>query len=213
MVDYIHALEYPFLNKENIKHFVIGGILNIFWFLLIPFIFILGYLIKLIQETIKGEGNMPDWAGWREIFKHGVVALGISIAYFIIPIAIISASSFFFQIPNEVTVDALATVPIYGIPFLLLGTITFLFVMFIYPMVLIQYAITENYKKAFDIPEIFTRIRKRLFGYLATYAIAMGLYTLFLLAGVILNIFVGFLMFYPLIFITHTFTQIYTESL
>jgi hypothetical protein len=215
MANYVKALVFPFTSKDNVKNFVLGGIINAFWFLLIPLFFTGGYLIKIIQNVLQEKEELPSWGKPLDILKHGIFTVFILLAYNIIPILILAFTGRQMQ-TNLATLTELTTSTVS--PFLLalavIGVIIAAIVWFILPMALVTYAATEDVRQAFNFSEIFSKLRKRLFGYLITYMISILLAALFslLLLVPIVQFAVGFFMFYVLVFVMHTFSQIYTEA-
>lgn len=216
MVDYVKALIFPFTSKQNVLNYVIGSVITILSFTIIPIFFLLGYLVRIIQHSVQEKEEMPGWNLPIEMLKHGLSAFLVLVAYLIVPLLIgvlgvQSAGSVDQVILNP---ELLSTVPSYSIALVFISAIISVIVLFILPMAVIRYAATENIKEAFNFLEILARLRKRLFGYIITYAITL---LTFLISVTVLfvpfaQIIGAFVFFFAMVFVIHTFSQIYLEA-
>lgn len=84
------ALEYPTENDNWVKTILIGGALSIFAFLLIPIIFVYGYIVEVIRHSLDGDPTPPEFEDWGDLLVDGLQALVIVIVYLLIP-AIVAA--------------------------------------------------------------------------------------------------------------------------
>lgn len=68
------------------------GLLSIFSFLIIPFIFLLGYQFRIIKTAtegmINGDEGFPEFNEYSKMFKDGLKVLAVSIVYSLIPVAV-----------------------------------------------------------------------------------------------------------------------------
>lgn len=84
------GLSYP-IRGDWIGRTIIGALLIFFSWLLIPIIAFSGYLIRVLETTIAGEEEPPAFEDWGDLLEKGIVAIVISIAYSIIPVALYAA--------------------------------------------------------------------------------------------------------------------------
>jgi hypothetical protein len=78
------GLSYP-LRGEWPKRTLIGGLLFMFSFLLLPVFPVLGYLIRVLKTTVGGEEEPPAFDDWGELFITGLVGSVIAVIYSIVP--------------------------------------------------------------------------------------------------------------------------------
>ena len=89
MVKFTEVLTYPF---RNVKDFLIGGVINIFFWAIIPLFFIFGYLVRIMQNTINNVDMIPDWKEWKDLAKKGIDSIFIIIVYIIVPLIVLIAA-------------------------------------------------------------------------------------------------------------------------
>ncbi|MFP4590184.1 MAG: DUF4013 domain-containing protein [Halobacteriales archaeon] len=82
------AVQYP-MNRSNwLTTVIIGGLLWIFSFLLIPLFFVYGIAIRAMQRTMAGDDEPPQFEDWGELLVDGVQAWLIGLIYTIIPLVL-----------------------------------------------------------------------------------------------------------------------------
>ena len=68
------------------------GVLSLFSFLIIPFIFLLGYEYRIIKTAtegmINGNETLPEFNNYTTMFKDGLKVLAVSIIYILISVVI-----------------------------------------------------------------------------------------------------------------------------
>ncbi|MCD6576268.1 MAG: DUF4013 domain-containing protein [Nanoarchaeota archaeon] len=212
MVDYVDALKYPVKDPKN---FAIGFMLSLFWFLLFPLVFVFGYVVEVIRETLRRTDNLPHWftwENWKLFFKHGVYVIAISAVYLIPPLAVSMAATSIMGSPIQVFLSGGSLNPL-GLSLLFLSMIMFLVSLFLLPMAIILYAAGESIHYAFDLNEIIPRIKKAFIPYLKAYAVSIIVYIVFLavLSLPLVNFLFGGVMFYPLLFSTRLFAKVFLE--
>ena len=72
-----------------IAQMLIGGILLVFFFLLIPVFAFNGYLLRVIGTTVEGESEPPAWNDWGELIIDGIKFSIVGLVYSIVPIVAI----------------------------------------------------------------------------------------------------------------------------
>ncbi len=214
MVDYIEALKYPILD---IKNFLMGFILGVFWFLLFPIIFIFGYMVETIRETLQQSNKLPHWftlENWKIFLKHGFFVIIIGLVYLLPPLVLSVASSTLLGNPlATIASGSTPTLNTLGVSLSILSAIMFLVAIFLLPMAIILYSASEDIRYAISLSEILPRIRRALIPYLKAYAISLGVYLLFalLLFVPFLGFLFGGIMFYPFLFSARLFAEVFRE--
>ncbi|WP_243637752.1 DUF4013 domain-containing protein [Natrarchaeobius oligotrophus] len=67
---------------------IIGSVLGLLSFLLIPAFFVAGYLVRVLETTVDGADEPPEFEEWGDLFVKGLVATVISIVYSFVPFVI-----------------------------------------------------------------------------------------------------------------------------
>lgn len=82
------ALTYPTEHDEWIQTVLIGGILLLFGFLLLPLFLVYGYIIRVIQHRLDGDPEPPTFGEWEDLFIDGIKTFIIGLVYMLIPAAV-----------------------------------------------------------------------------------------------------------------------------
>lgn len=79
------AVNYPRENEGWVKTVVIGSILTLFGFLLIPAIPVFGYYMRVMRGTVDGETEPPVFDEWGDLFVDGLKGFVVAFVYMLIP--------------------------------------------------------------------------------------------------------------------------------
>lgn len=85
MVDFEAAIRYPTEHEDWIVTVLIGGILVILGFLVIPWLLVVGFVLRVMKETIGGSETPPEFGEWVDLLVDGVKATIIWVIYLLIP--------------------------------------------------------------------------------------------------------------------------------
>ena len=83
------GLDYPKRGDDAVITIVIGSLLSFFSWTLITALPLLGYFVRVLRETIRGNEEPPEYDDWGDLFVTGVLALGISLVYSIVPFVLL----------------------------------------------------------------------------------------------------------------------------
>lgn len=83
------GLSYP-ARGDWIGRILIGTVLGFLSFLLIPAFLVMGYLIRVLEKTVAGDDEPPEFGDWGDLLVKGIVATIIALVYAIIPTALYS---------------------------------------------------------------------------------------------------------------------------
>ncbi|WP_435193932.1 DUF4013 domain-containing protein [Natronomonas sp. EA1] len=86
------AINYPRQGEKPWMTILIGGLLSLFSFLIIPAFIVLGYTIRVLRHTMEGEEAPPRFAEWGALLVDGLKAFVVLLAYFIVPAIIVGLS-------------------------------------------------------------------------------------------------------------------------
>lgn len=79
------SIKYPFTNLKNC---IILALLSIFSFLIIPIPFYVGYLYKIMDETLQGNDELPEFGDLGDLCVNGLKLIGVYLVYIIILVII-----------------------------------------------------------------------------------------------------------------------------
>lgn len=146
------AVQYPSTGEDWLQTILIGGILSFLGFLLIPILFVYGYLMGVIRKTHQGEQEPPTFGDWGKLLVDGAQAFVIGLLYMLIPLVVatvtIGASVLAILTGTEV---GFAT----GIGGLFVGLVatSILVIVFGYVAVagIVHFALEERFSAAFEL--------------------------------------------------------------
>jgi hypothetical protein len=79
------GFSYP-LRDDWIGRIVIGGVLGFLSVLVVPAFLIVGYLVRVLEGTIRGDEVPPEFTDWGDLLMKGVIGTIIGVAYTVIPV-------------------------------------------------------------------------------------------------------------------------------
>jgi len=186
-VDFGEAFRYPFQKGVNI---LIGGVLYLLSFLIIPAFLIEGYFVRVMADTIEGKDEMPEWSDWWYLFKKGVGAFVITIVYLLIPLIILGivlGATLLAAIPTIMT-GGFGAVIMEALGGILVSIVIAFFFGFMCMVGILRYADKGNIGSAFAFGEIFEELKGKFPQYLIAYLILFG-------AAVVLGLLASFIPF------------------
>ena len=218
MVNYLETLKYPFSDK---KSFLIGFLMSVFWWLIVPMFFVFGYVVESIREILQNSNKLPHWftvENWKTFLIHGLNVTLIGLVYLVPPIALSMAST---AIMGDITLAVFTgEMPQFnaiGITLFAFGFLLLLIAIFFLPISIILYAASENIRYAFSLTEILPRLKRVILPYAQAYFISIVLFFAILLFLLIpgINLFFGVIMgglfFYHFMFTFRLFAEIFRD--
>lgn len=88
------GLSYPTKGEEWIGRTTIGGLLLYFGVLILPFLQYLGYLVRVIGSTARGEETPPDFDDWLGLTGVGLRVAVVSFVYVVVPNVVLFVGAF-----------------------------------------------------------------------------------------------------------------------
>lgn len=79
---------YPMENDDWVMTTIIGGLLVAFGFLLIPTVFVYGYIVQTIRGSLAGDTEPPVFSDWGGLFVEGLKAWAIGFVYMLVPLIV-----------------------------------------------------------------------------------------------------------------------------
>lgn len=86
------SVTYPMENEDWMKTVVIGGLLMLFSFLLVPLFVVYGYLVRTIRERLDDNREPPVFDEWGELLVDGLKAWVIGLVYMAIPLVVMGVT-------------------------------------------------------------------------------------------------------------------------
>ena len=195
------AIDYPRTGDDALTTILIGGVLSLFGFLVIPAILVSGYLVRVLRGSMAGVGDPPVFDDWGDLFIDGLKAFVVGVVYSIVPFLVftlavggVAASAI---LTGDVSLAAIAGSFLGVLVSGLLGLLAW----YVLPAALANFAREDRIGAAFDVGAL--RLVLLDGDYVVGWLIA---FALFLVAGVV----VGALNAIPLIgFVAGAFVTFY----
>lgn len=86
------GLSYPANGDDALSRIVIGGLLGLFSFLILPLFVLMGYLLRVLASATRAETEPPAFEDWGALIVDGIKATVVAIAYGIVPFALMFSS-------------------------------------------------------------------------------------------------------------------------
>jgi hypothetical protein len=182
--DLNHLFYFPVENKDARKNFLLGALVTLAGFVIpiIPHIFVIGYLARIMRQVINGEKpHMPAWDDWETMFKDGAKLFGVRFIYtlpFLMVMIPVMAMFIISPILAETMRDS--AVFFYTLPFIfmlfMLCLMPFSFaLMIILPAAELHVVATSEFSAGFRIGEWWAIFRKNIGGFVVAFMIFYGL--------------------------------------
>lgn len=209
------GLSYP-IRGEWVGRIIIGGVLSFFSFLLVPLIPLNGYLVSVLEQTVGGDETPPEFTDWGDLFVRGIGAFVIVLAYAIVPLFLYGiVTSMFIGAGALIGGDSGGLLAGFGLLSMLLLIPVLLFIYYLIPAALSNYAVEGNVGAGFDFGTISNVVftGEYLVAVLLPIVVAIILWvaTFVLAITVIGVIFLPFLQFYGQVAVFRMFGQAFHE--
>lgn len=170
------AFSYVFEDQNWVVKVLIGGVLTLLSFLIIPAIFVGGYMIETLRNTALGTTEkLPEWDDWGEKFTRGILSFLIDIVYYLpvillgLCLGLIMAAVGAGEGDTEAVSGVLAAC--LGLPMVAYGILVAL----ILPAARLRYAVTDDVMAAFRLREVFSFISDNLSNYAVAILVAIAI--------------------------------------
>ena len=216
------SLSYLRESDEWTKTTLIGGVLLFFSFLLFPLVFVYGYTMRVLRNTMRDDDTVPVFDDWGEMGVDGLKAAVIVFAYGIIPSLVFVAIMFVGGGLGALTgSDAGAAAGFLVV--LAGGLVAFvlgLLAAYIIPAALMNYAEKGTVGAGFDIGSIRTVATNRKYfnGWLYAFVIGLGVTVVFgvinvvpLLGQLVTFVLGPFVYFYASVAVAYIFGHTWAE--
>ncbi|USZ73318.1 DUF4013 domain-containing protein [Natronosalvus halobius] len=134
---------------------IIGTVLGFLSFLFIPVFFLMGYLVRVLETTVSGAEQPPEFTDWGGLFVKGIVATVIGFAYAIVPTVVYTFIVFtLIGAGSAIGGDGGGLLAGMGFMTLLMYIPLMFLILYIVPAALTNYAVNNSLGAAFDIGAI-----------------------------------------------------------
>lgn len=188
-MDINRAFRFVFEDRQWISKVLIAILLSLFAWLIVPALFVTGYMIAIIRRVMNGDPEpLPEWTDWGKLLKDGffyTVAVLIYTLPFIVLLMIgIGMTIGFGNLGNSDLAALGATGS--GLFVACLGLLFFVALLFLAPAIAIQYAIKDDFGSCFRFGEVFDIIRDHLADILIVFLVTLAAaFALSLIGGVL----------------------------
>lgn len=181
------SLQYLRTSEDWVKTLLIGGVLGLLGFLIVPMLIVYGYMMRVLRARMAGEETVPEFSDWGDMTVDGLKAFVIAFVYGLIP-AILGAVFVGFGIlglvgggnANSGILAGLGTI---GVLFgALLAFVLSLAAAYITPAALANYAETGRIGSGFAFGELRPVLMSNK--YMTAWAYALGIV---IVAGILIS--------------------------
>jgi hypothetical protein len=184
------SLTYAFDDDRWVVKLLIGALLMLFSFLIVPAFFVQGYLVKIVRNMMDGvENPLPEWDDWGKLFMDGLYLIIAGIVY-TAPIWLIMCCAGLLFLPAGFTEgdisEMMAITGSIGFMLLLcLAMIVGVIISLLYPALTIQYAKEDNLAACFRFSEVIGMTRDNLGDVIIALLVLFGVGLVLGLLGII----------------------------
>lgn len=79
------ALTYPSRSPDWTGKLLIGALLGVFAWLIVPLFALAGYYVRTIRATIAGDDELPTFDDWGDLVVEGIKAIAVVLAFLLVP--------------------------------------------------------------------------------------------------------------------------------
>ncbi|WP_225307773.1 MULTISPECIES: DUF4013 domain-containing protein [unclassified Haloarcula] len=168
------------------KTIAVGGVLLFLSVLVIPAVFVFGYIVRALRGVMDGDTTPPTFDAWEDLGMDGLKALAIVLVYSLLPSTIVAAVLFISVFTFGSGSDTIFSGLVAGLVFAVvaLGTLALsLAAVYAVPAAIVAYVRTDSVSAAFAPNELRPLLFSRTYatGWLVGFAIS-------LIAGIVVGV-------------------------
>ncbi len=178
-------LRFPFKEPEWQNRFILGSALVLANYVipLIPFIFVLGYVITIMRKVIQGEEpSLPAWDNLGKIAADGLRGFVAALIYLLPGLVLLIGGYLIYFITiflSPTQTEKLSLAPVLGMAFLFIGLLSGFILLTLglipLPAALANLAAKGHLGAAFEVTEWWSLIKANPWGYLGAWVLSVGL--------------------------------------
>jgi hypothetical protein len=182
------ALSYPSNSDDWLKTMLIGGVLIVTSFLIIPAFLLQGYFVRVLRSAARGEDTPPSFDDWEKMLVEGLkmTVIGVAYAFFatILPVIVVAVGGLISDILGLI-LGLLAIVFIFAVSYLI-------------PAAQTNFALTGKFGAAFEVKQV-------------TDAAFTSQYFVAVLLSVVVGVILGFISALLSLLVIGLFFLVYTQ--
>jgi hypothetical protein len=153
------SLHYLRNSDDWITTVIIGSVLGLLSVFVVPTFFVLGYSMRVVRRTMRGDEEPPVFDDWGDLLVDGLKAFAIVFVYGLIPAVVATAFGVFgvLGIVGGAGADSGGLAALGSVTILLGMLVAFLFGLaaaYVTPAALANYAETDRIGAGFDFGEL-----------------------------------------------------------
>lgn len=86
------SITYPMEDDDWIVTVLIGGVLSLLSFLIVPLFLVAGYVVRAIRANLEGEPEPPAFGDWGDLLVDGLKAVVIGFLYMLVPFVVMGVT-------------------------------------------------------------------------------------------------------------------------
>jgi hypothetical protein len=149
------ALSFPRQSDDWLPTLLIGGVLSVLGFLIVPIFIVQGYFVRILRAAVEGEETTPSFTDWGDLIVDGVKLFVVNLVYgliLLIPLGIVVAITGVAASGGNASRAVAGIVGIVG--FLVVAALG-LVVAYIVPAAAANFAVEGRLGAAFDLSTVF----------------------------------------------------------
>lgn len=177
------AVKYPYDDGDGVRALIIGSLLTLLGFLIVPTIIVTGYALSVIRSVRAGNSHPPAFGDWGELLVDGLKGTLVVIVYFLIPSVLFTGSVGATLIPVAGGLgEGTAAFGLLGLVVVLLSVPLFLVAAYLLPAALVGVALTGRIGAAFSVGRIWSLVTTSDYALAWVLALVVSLVASFLTA-------------------------------
>ena len=166
-----------FDDKQWISKLVIGALMSVLSFLILPGLILQGYVVKIIRQVMNGDWDgLPEWDDWGGLLRDGfyvfVAELVYTLPFILLMIVGGLATGGMASLSGGDDLAAMVAAG-GGLLFLCLILLFAIAFLFLAPAILIQYAIKDDFGALFRFNEVFGLMRANMADILMVFLVSV----------------------------------------
>lgn len=93
------ALRYPWTGEDRLETIVVGGVLGLLGFLVVPVFLVLGYLVRVVRRVGEGDEAPPAFDDWGKLLVDGLKAFVVALVYGLVPAVVLTVAALALFVP------------------------------------------------------------------------------------------------------------------
>lgn len=209
------SLRYPIEGESTVKLFLLAYAAMLLSIFVLPIFVLMGYFVKVAGTTARGESDIPpQFTDWKRLLTLGIKSFLLSMAYVLVPLAILVGALIGVDVSASGTTGAEFTGP--RVLALFVGILVYLAITYVIPAAFTAMSETERLRDGFNLDKIKPLLLS------GDYLVAMVVVFLFnivvgILSQVLAFTIVGLLFlppiaFYSSLFMYHIIGRVYNKK-